>query len=60
MLPVRPRRRTALFQLGRFGDAQSALRALLASSPSEQLAGKAKKLLDKIEQEAKLQGIRLP
>jgi len=35
------------------------LRALSAASPSEQLAAKAKKLLDKIEQEAKRQGIRL-
>lgn len=50
---------TALFQLGRFDEAQRALRTLLASSPSEQLAGNARKLLDRIRDEAKAQGVTL-
>jgi tetratricopeptide (TPR) repeat protein len=48
---------TALFQLGRFDEAQTALRALRTLSPSEQLALKAKKLLEKIDQERKAQGL---
>ena len=50
---------TAEFQLGHFDEAQTALIALEASSPSEQLAGKAKKLLQKVHDEAKAQGITL-
>jgi len=50
---------TALFQLGRFSEAQVALQTVLASSPPEPLAAKARKLLERLEQEAKAQGITL-
>ena len=49
----------AAFQLGRFGQADTAVRAALAASPPEPLAGKARKMLERIHQEAKNQGIAL-
>lgn len=48
----------ALFQMGHFDEAQTALHAVLESSPPEALARKAKKLLDRIAQEARRQGSR--
>jgi len=44
-----------LFQMGRFGEADVALRAALALSPPELLADKARRLLDRVHDEAKAQ-----
>jgi len=49
----------ALFQLGRFEEAHVAMQAVIAASPPEALAGKARKVLDRIKQEADAQGITL-
>lgn len=48
------------FTLGKFGDAKQACKAAQAAGPDDQLAGKVTKMLDKIDAEAKKQGITLP
>ncbi|MBL9014305.1 MAG: hypothetical protein JNL83_09015 [Myxococcales bacterium] len=49
----------AQLALGRFGDAKTACKTA-AAAPDAALAGKANKLLQKIDAEAKKQGITLP
>jgi hypothetical protein len=49
----------ALFQLGRFEEAHVAMQTVIAAPPPEALAGKARKVLDRIKQEAAAQGITL-
>jgi hypothetical protein len=48
---------SAQFQRGHFSDAAFALEALLGSSPSEQLAAKANRLMDEVVREAERQGL---
>ena len=48
------------FTLGRFADAKQACKTAQAGNPEEALATKVTKMLEKIEVEAKKQGITLP
>jgi hypothetical protein len=48
------------YTLGKLGEARQACKASLAAKPDDQLAGKVNKMLEKIDAEAKKQGVALP